>query len=177
MSQVRDFIISSREPDIKNVGWVSLNKNKKEFELKFFVNGKWLPVLSNIDTIEPEKIIAIKDLIEWIDNNGIDLNGISADIEANKESIEAEIERAIRAEGIIYTKLDSEMVRSLNADKDLLSKISDEVSRAKKAETILRDRIGALDNSVVYITQEEYDRLINTNAINENVEYNIISDE
>lgn len=33
------------------------------------------------------------------------------------------------------------------------------------------------NNSVVYITQEEYDYLLSINAVKENVEYNIISYE
>lgn len=177
MSQIRDFIISSREPDLKNVGWVSLDRNKKKFELKFFVNGKWLPILSNIDSIEPEKIIAVKELIEWIDSNGVDLNGVSADIKANTESIEAEIKRATETEQTLYNKLDEEINRSVSNDKDLLSQIDNEASRATKAEKVLSEKIAAINNSIVYITEEEYDHLININAVQENVEYNIISDE
>lgn len=74
MIQIRDLLISSKEPDLKNVGWVSFDKNTQKYELKFYINRRWLPIVSNIDTIEPEKIEKVKELIEWINNNGTDFN-------------------------------------------------------------------------------------------------------
>lgn len=74
MKQIRDLLIGPKEPDLKNVGWVSFDKNTQKYELKFYINGRWLPIVSNIDTIEPEKIEKVKELIEWINNNGTDFN-------------------------------------------------------------------------------------------------------
>lgn len=74
MKQIRDLLIGPKEPDLKNAGWVSFDKNTQKYELKFFINGRWLPMVSNIDTIEPEKIEKVKEFIEWINNNGTDFN-------------------------------------------------------------------------------------------------------
>lgn len=92
MKQIRDLLIGPKEPDLKNVGWVSFDKKTQKYELKFYINGRWLPIVSNIDTIEPEKIEKIKELIELINNNG----GVT-DILATIESLRGELNREIDA--------------------------------------------------------------------------------
>lgn len=58
MKYVRDILIGPNKPDLKNVGWVDLEKSPK---LKFFINGKWTSLTS--ESTEPADLPTATDKI------------------------------------------------------------------------------------------------------------------
>ena len=130
-----------------------------------------------------------KQVADLLENN---FSEVSAEIDSTKTMVAAEEERAkgvekgltqavaqntvaingLKEYAATKTELKAEADRANNAEKNIATMVQQNAREIK----ILGEEIDEMKEKVVYLSQSEYDQLVQSGGIKEDVEYNVYED-
>lgn len=124
----------------------------------------------------------IKSITTRVETAETDLKNVTAQVSTNESNISRVTTRITTAEGDIDSlegrtgtlekSLDAVTTRITIAEDDIDS-LQTRMDRAETSLASVTDRVTAIESTNVYLTQEEYEALVNSGKIEENKVYNI----